>query len=290
MAVLTIFIPNWRPELYDNSLFFGGKGMKKVSFGLAFLALCVSSARAGDETIGIRGRMWFDELSGDVQASTTTSTGTVIDVENVLDIGEAEKPANQLELWIQPPLIPIRFVVGAWTTHFKEQTRLNTTINFGGTTFATGTDVETDIDIEAYSGTVEYYFSSPELIGTGVEFGIGLGADYYAIEAEITGGGATETQAVRGPLPKLGVRLLVKVIEMLEFEANVTGMSSAGFGDVDVSYIDGYVEGRFRYGGGFVGVGYRLVTLDGEDERDPDNTNEIDIDIKGVYITAGFVW
>lgn len=264
--------------------------MRIVSCGLALLALCATTAWAGDEFVGVRDRMWFDELSGDIQASTTTSSGTVIDVENVLDIGEADKPANQLELWIQPPVIPVRFIVGAWTTHFKEQTRLNTTINYGGTTFAANTDVETDIDIEAYSGMVEVYFSSPELIVAGVEFGIGLGVDYYAIEAEITGGGATENQAVRGPLPKLGVRFLVKAMEMLEFEANITGMSSAGFGDVDVTYLDGYLEGRFRYGSGFAGVGYRRVTLDGEDERDANNTNEIDIEIEGIYITAGFVW
>lgn len=264
--------------------------MRIISCGLALLALCASAAWAGDEFVGVRGRMWFNELSGDVQASTTTSSGTVIDVENVLDIGEADKPAKQLELWIQPPVIPVRFIVGTWSTHFKEQTQLNTTITYGGTTFTTGTDVETDIDIEAYSGMVELYFSSPELIGTGVEFGIGLGVDYYAFEAEISSAGATENQAVRGPLPKLGARLLVKALEMFEFEANVAGMSSAGFGDVDVTYIDGYLEGRYRYGSVFAGLGYRLVGLNGKDERDPDNTNEIDIEIQGIYITAGFVW
>lgn len=260
--------------------------MKQIGIIAAFIASVVSNTFAGDETVAVHYNGWFPKLSGDVRADTKSVIGTNIDAD-VLGI-EDTSFFNEIGGHVQfgvPLLSKIRINGDYWMGRFKGDENLTTAVTFVGKTFSLSTPVETTLDLEVGTVTLEPFgFSIGLLEWVKLDLGPQIGAKFVRLKGKIESSITSASENVEGPVPVLGGRVELNVAKWLTLKAEANGLDISA-GDVDVSIIEGSAgayTNLFRYV--YAGGGYHVVLLE-VGKNDP--TVEADLDIKGVYFEVG---
>lgn len=251
----------------------------------AFPSFSAAMTSAGDETIGVRYRYWLAGIDGKFTASDTGVPGTNIDVESDLDLGEEAVP--ELGAWLHIPFLG-HFRGTWWKGEFEGSETLTANVTFSGTTFTTGTPVNSTIDLDIATVVWDIGLISPEIAGTGFELALQIGAKYMVAGAEIESSALTANEKVRGGVPVVGARFAVHLTDSFNIEAEASGLAVDRSG-IEITFVDASLEATYDIiGGVYFGAGYRLVQLLAKDDDATRSDVEIDISIEGFTATVGW--
>jgi hypothetical protein len=216
-----------------------------------------------------------------------SSTG--IDASNDLDDIGVEKDSGVIGARVDLKWGMPHLTLSTQTSAHDGNGTLTADLGQDGTTIPAGADVHTDLDLGLHQAVLTFDLAPTDI----VELGLGLGVTAIDLDMKVTDDDTGETidtdEAV--PLPVLALRGAVRQGNF-EVAALVTGMS-LDISDVDVSFFDVDVFGRWKFLGGddhlrgSLVIGYRMVTLDVEYD-DGDDEVELDMDLTGPYIGLQF--
>jgi hypothetical protein len=253
----------------------------------ALLFLAVSSAAsAQDERVGVRLREWFAGLDGEVEADGDVLQGSQIDLDSTLGLDDTEL-THEIQLYVNVPVLG-RFYGGYWWIDFKEDETLEQTVTFDDRVYAASTTVESELQLDVLYASYEFILASPALEELAkAEIGILAGARLIMADASIESLSASASEEGTAPLPVVGAHAAIQATPWLRGDLEVMGMTFS-VSDVSVTYIEAYVEVVAQpWMGFFVGPGYKFVSARIEDESGSTDF-EIEFDIDGLYLTAGY--
>lgn len=251
--------------------------MKHLVAVLAFLIPSSAWAQT-DEAIGLYGRYWWANASGDVE------TETRIDLDRDLDLDQPEPGFIDAGAWLKFGPLPLRLVASTLGGEFEGERTLDRDLTFEGFTYTAGTPVETELTLRTYTGMLDIGFD----IGGGpvsFHFGIQIGARYYSHEFEISGGGESRRFDLEDVVfPLGGVRASLLLFDLVEIFAQFQGISTFDlFEDISGDFSDLVVELRvWLFGHLGIGGGYRWMSLDVERD-DSTFDEELELDLEGAF-------
>ena len=235
-----------------------------------FLLGFVVSAQAFE--IGARGYYWWPEFSGDIRVDKDGVTGTNINVEDELGVGDESYPSVEVFAGIGKHHISLMYT----KADYSGEKNLSRTIDFMGKTYTAGTFVQSDLEFTMLDLEYQYDLLDLENVLAGFSLGVIGKIKYLEGEARLRGGGYDESETFRAPIPMVGLGVHVGILaDILEVRAKATGIGYSGNkfyeGLADVSltpfpFLD--IHG-----------GYRIIKLEVDDISDVYS----DIEFKGPY-------
>ncbi|MGE4615022.1 MAG: hypothetical protein AAEJ46_11865 [Planctomycetota bacterium] len=262
---------------------------------LCLLALSLFSGcgAGGAGLIRLRAENWQPTPGGSIQASDLNNPGDLIDVEEVLGL-DGENTfwvyAVEADLGLGTYEVADISFTGTGTT------TLTTDIDFSGTTFDTGTVLDSDL-----AASVMTFHSKGALLGMGpIMLKYIWGVDHLVFDTTLSGtttigggkGGdmtipATATKSIDEWVPAfgLGASFAMPVGNNWSFEvdAELAGLWIS-YGDIDGTYEGMTVRAGLRQGTGILfGAGHRSLVIDVSDDG---SGTSADIDLGGSYLFA----
>ncbi|MDA8124255.1 MAG: hypothetical protein M0009_03590 [Deltaproteobacteria bacterium] len=193
-------------------------------FGAAALLFC-SAVPVGAFEIGARGLYWFPAFKADMKADDAGVVGDTINAKDTLGLGTKALPTVE----VFGGLGKHRVTLGYTPINYSGSTTLSSAVNFGGKTFAAGTNVDTDLKLQMVDLEYQYTFLDMENLLAGFSLGAIGQIKYIDGEAKLNGGGTTADQTARVPLPMLGMGAHIGLLAgILEARAKVTGIGYSG--------------------------------------------------------------
>ncbi|HIG04587.1 MAG TPA: hypothetical protein EYQ08_02505 [Planctomycetes bacterium] len=259
---------------------------------LCFLALLIFSGcgAGGAGLIRLRAENWQPTPGGSIQASDLANPGSVVDLDGVLGLDGEET------FWVYG----VEADMGVGTYEMTEisftgngSTTLGSAIDFGGTTFGSGTTLDS-----ALEATVTTFHSKGALLGVGpVMLKYIWGVDHLVFDTTLTGtnpvnpvigGGAEVVSAHRGidewvPAFGLGAQFAMPIGNdwSLELDGELSGLWIS-YGDIDGTYEGLTLRGGIRQGSGILfGAGHRSLVIDVSDDG---TGTSADIDLGGSFL------
>ena len=202
-------------------------------------------------------------------------------VELQADVGVDDQKSTDIEQFYFQ-VGPSRYEFGRWGISVEGRTSIDTTFDFGGSTYTTGDTVDTEFDVEVWRAA---YLFCPKL--GRFKIGVGLALQWWQVEAELDNetAGFSEEFDESYPIPALTARLDIP------FNLFVAFTSKADYLQVDVNDI----EGRFLDSSAgitfsapkafSVFAGYRIVDADLTIDED-----SVDLEFKGPVFSAAVSW
>ncbi|MFN0058273.1 MAG: hypothetical protein ACKVX7_07425 [Planctomycetota bacterium] len=251
------------------------------------LVVCASGCATitDSRTFAARGAYWRPQLDGDVRVGTSTITGTDIDVEDVLQLGDEETVLYGAELRYGA------FGIDASYFALSEDgtSLLQQTISFNGQTYSVGANLDSSVDLNLATAHLRWGW-----LGIGpLCVGAKLGANYLDVDTRLSDdlSGITVSEARDEVFPVVG--------GFATFDLGVLGDSLRVIADLDVTGFGGEVkdtEGHFLDAIARVGlqtsalsfgVGYRHLDIALEQS---DRNLETDVQLSGpmVYLEIAF--
>ncbi|HIE11751.1 MAG TPA: hypothetical protein EYP62_09065 [Kiritimatiellae bacterium] len=241
--------------------------------------LVFSGARSAVATLQVEGSLFWMTPHGDVAVGHHGVSGTRVDLADDLGCDSAVTVAggqivvgdvHQLGLEVN------RFSV-------SEETRLGRTIRFYDKTYPVSSLVESSLDMTLVKAF--YRFTPGTSLARG---GYMVGVQYVSAEVEAAASSVGSARGdVKSPMPFIGVYFASYPLPFLGFQATACG-SRWDLGEVSASYVDIEVRLEMEFVlGSFMGIGYRYVGLDVEDDDLP---AEADVVLSGPVIYAGWEW
>jgi len=253
--------------------------MKKWNLSIAgtlsvfvFLLGFVVSAQAFE--LGARGYYWWPEFSGDIRVDKNGVTGTNINVEDELGVGDESYPSVEVFAGIGKHHISLMYT----KADYSGEKNLNRSIDFMGKTYTANAFVQSDLEFTMIDLEYQYDILDLENILAGFSLGIIGKVKYVEGEARLRAAGLSldESETFRAPIPMVGLGMHVGILaDILEVRAKATGIGYSGNkfyeGLADVSltpfpFLD--IHG-----------GYRIMKLEVDDISD----FYTDIEFKGPY-------
>lgn len=243
----------------------------KIAKGVAALAL-VGACQAQADVIGgsIELAYWQGDYSG-----TAVSLGQNVEIDNQLNFDDSGFLEISASLEHPVPVLP-----NVRLRHIDMDETANGNIDdieFNGVTFPADADVKTNLDL-SHLDLILYY----EILDNYVSVDVGVDVKKFD--------GQLDIQEIDNPSNR-SVTKIDETIPMLygaaEVELPLTGLAFGG--SVSVISFDGdsmqdtRVRLRQNIGLAFLELGYRQFSLDIEDVSSVD----VDMDIKGVYLSTG---
>lgn len=254
---------------------------------MTILAAWLLFAQEGPEIVGVRDRLWFPSLGGDIQVSSDAVEGTTIDVDETFDFGKPEL-FNDLSAWVNVPLLIIdRVNAGFWFGGYREDQTVTETFTFGDQTFTAGADFTAILDMKVFTASLEKFVFSLGPDELGVALGVQLGAKYFDIDVEVSSDalGVEETEELRAPIPIAGARVIGQATPWLRLEGELNGIYVV-YGGFQGYYVEFMAEIAFQpIKQIMIGVGYKLVLFSVEDTAN----DEFDVDLRmsGFFVVGG---
>ncbi len=254
--------------------------MKKWNSGIVgtlavFIFLLAFSVSAQAFELGARGYYWFPEFSGDVRVDNSGVTGTNIDVEDELGVGDESYPSVEVFAGIGKHHISLMYT----KADYSGEKNLSRTIYFMGETYTATSFVQSDLEFTMIDLEYQYDILDLENILAGFSLGIIGKVKYVEGEARLraTGLSLDKSETFKAPIPMIGLGMHVGILaDILEVRAKATGIGYSGNkfyeGLADVSltpfpFLD--IHG-----------GYRIMKLEVDDISDV----YADLEFKGPYV------
>lgn len=259
--------------------------MKRAYLAAALALAAASPALAQDETIGVRWREWFANISGRIQGEGPSIPAADINLTETLGLDDQEN-AHEIQLYLNFPFVG-RLYAGYWWADFEGSETLTRDITFADITFTASTNVDSTLDLDMYYLTYEFILPSIPLGDDLVRLDIGVqvGARALLVDASVESAFAAGKDDGGVGTPIVGVRGSLQVTEFLRAELEVAGMS-VKYGTSSLRYVEGFGEVVGQLGPAFGGVGYKWCSFDVDDSRG-DVDFEAQIKLDGFYVTAG---
>lgn len=225
------------------------KNWMRWAVTLCFL-LAAGPSAAGD--LGIRGYYWMPGLKGDINYDS----GTNLDLEDDLGMDKESYPLVDIFAGFGDHHLLFTY----FKAEYKGSERLKDEIEFGGSTFPAGADVDSRLEYTVMDFAYQWDAIDFENFLAGTSLGLVGKVKYLDItSAKVEGGGQSEDMDVSGPIPMLGANLHLGILaDIIEARFQVTGMGYGGnsvlefFGDISYTPFP------------FIGIhaGYRSFALD----------------------------
>lgn len=257
-----------------------------ASGAVVLLTLLWAADAAAQGSIGVRARRWQAELSGDLKVDDDGSSGSEIDASHTLGFDDKED-FNEIHLTMGLPILG-RFNFQYLKGEFDGTNTLTSDITFGGSTFTATTQIDSELDFEAYTLLWQFGASAPGVVGADVGAGGIAGLKYFNIQAMIEDRfGNSEEAEIKGPLPVIGAYFRTNLASFLALDAQVHGIKFFDTFNLGLEglFYDFTVGVDVKIKGLFAGAGYRLFVLDLDYENSEDV--KVDIEMDGFYFEAG---
>jgi len=243
-------------------------------------------ADAQDGTIAAKIRRWQAEIQGDIEVDDNGIDGTSIDVDSTFGFDDKED-FDELHVTMGLPILG-RFNFQYLKGDYQGTKTLSSDITFAGTTFTASTQIDAELNLEAYTFLWQFGASTPGVIGADVGAGGIAGVKYFNIHARVDDEfGNSEETDIRAPLPVIGAYVRTNLAKFLSVEAQVHGIKFLDNFNIGLTgiFYDATIAVDAKFSGLFVGVGYRLFHMDVEYENGTDVKAQLDIE--GLFFEAG---
>ena len=237
--------------------------------------------------IGFRYRRWKADLKGDARVDGDGITGTEFDIDSALGIDQG-LGINNYSAWFGAPETA-RIYLDYWDADFTGDHILSQDLTYSGSTFTSGSLVETSLQWTSIAANIELGIIVP--FGDtplGLRLSPGIGGRFLSLKGILETTGLEESAAVRGTLPVLSGSAEVYFAEFASAEIRLEGFKINDLNGFSGSYLDLTFALRGGYAGAYAGLGYRMFTLDLEDEREDVDKIEIELKIDGLFVEVGY--
>ncbi|MGK2905643.1 MAG: hypothetical protein ACSLFH_04770 [Desulfuromonadales bacterium] len=241
---------------------------------IALISVLASPALA-DEIVSLKAGYLALNPSGDVAVSADGLTGTALDVENDMGIGDSKDFFVEAAL----QLGSFRLFAAYLPLSFSGDSVLTRDISFNGETFFQSSRVESEVDIDIYEAGLAWYMINLDDAPVRLQFGPEIAVKYVDASVELRDNdyALSEKDSFGVPVPTLGARARVGVADYLGVIGRIGYTKYSGNSFLD---FDGQVElSPLPMVGIF--AGYRYLDID-VDENDV----FIDADFSGPYAGA----
>ncbi len=230
--------------------------MKKRNLSIAgtlaifiFLLGFVVSTHAFE--IGARGYYWFPKFSGDIRVDKNGVTGTYINVEDDLGVGDESYPSVEVFAGIGNHHISLMYT----KADYSGENNINRDIYFNGELYTATTFVQSDLEFTMIDLEYQYDLLDLENVLAGFSLGVIGKIKYLEGETRLRGGGYDESETFKAPIPMVGLAMHMGILaDILEARVRVAGMGYSGNkfyeGLADVSltpfpFLD--IHGGYKY-------------------------------------------
>jgi len=175
-----------------------------VLFALAFSFSCYAvtlESISPDARIQFRGDAWFNSIDGDIKVEDG-GTGTTVDLEGDLGLNDETSPGFQLNV---RPWRSTTFGLGYRKLDYSGSNTLSREIEFGGTTYQVGVDVDSDMELTFYD--IDFRRALIQVDNSELCWGLGVSIVDIDVSVEGESGGNTvkESESVVVPIPGLAL-------------------------------------------------------------------------------------
>ncbi len=239
--------------------------------GGAWLSGCISG--------GADVATWQPDLSASLRVSGGGSSGDKVDLQ--ADVGLDDQESTDIERFFFQ-MGPSRYEFGRWGLAVDGQTSIDSSFDFGGSTYTAGDVVETQFDLEVWRAA---YLFCPKL--GSFKVGVGLALQWWDVEAELDNETAAfdESFDESYPIPALTARLDIPISLFISFTSQADYLE-VDLDDVEGRFLDSTAGFRFSAPKTFSAfAGYRIMNADLAIED-----NSVDLDFEGVVFSAAVSW
>jgi len=163
---------------------------------------------------------WVTELEGTMQWGTTATPGSEIDLrEGTMLDTQTVNPYIRLNIGMSDRWdVRLNF----WHTKHDGTAILAKSESFGGVTFDSGVNTQTQFSVDSYSALLGYKF----IDGEQLDFALLFGGGAYRVEMEMTNAiGAVAEKETLIPTPLAGLEMTVQLGDTLALRAQLVGMA-----------------------------------------------------------------
>jgi hypothetical protein len=214
--------------------------MKKIFFLLIVLAILVGfTLPAGAVDLGVRGYWWFTSIDGDLRADAGGLTGTKVDLDNDLGMGDESYPIVEAFVGLGNH----HFSFAYYRAEYDGTNDLTKNIVFNGEVFTVGDRISSKLNYDAFDLKYQYDFLNLENVLAGFSLGAVVRVEVFDGEAEVKSQtlGTTTRETFMEPIPLVGLNCHVGLLaDILEARVLATGFTygdeSAIDAQADVSW------------------------------------------------------
>jgi hypothetical protein len=240
----------------------------------ALVALCVAATARGE---GLQASLSYWEMRPEGTASVGSDglAGTIFDIEDDLGYGSSETLVG-----IEGRVGGTHALVASYLSLSTDaRSRISRQIQFGDITYAASANVSSSLDADLLRLAYRYEASTTE-----VRLGVLAGAQLVSFDAALSasGFGTASEQADTG-LPVIGIELLFEPLPFIRLETAITG-GAWDWDSTSAAFWDGHAQASLFVYPFFIGVGYRYISLDADENSIP---LEIDLTFRGPQVVAG---
>ncbi|MDP1991819.1 MAG: hypothetical protein Q8K00_12455 [Syntrophales bacterium] len=177
--------------------------------------------------IGARGLYWFPSFKADIRVDDSGVTGDTMNLKDTLGVEDESFPSFELFVGNGRHHLNVAYT----PIDYSGSTLLTQKITFNGQTFATGTKVDTNLQLKMFDLEYRYTFLDTENILAGFSLDLIGQIKYIDGEAKINAP-ASKTGSdfsFRAPMPMVGLGTHIGILhDLLEVRAKVTGIGYSG--------------------------------------------------------------
>lgn len=232
--------------------------IKHIALLLALLGLTLAPAHA-DELFSFKASYQNLNPEGDFAVADDGLTGTSVDMDGDLDFDDSDD--YYMEAALQ--LGDFRLFAAYQPVGFSGEGVLTDSIRFNGRTFAAGSPVSSDVDLDIYEAGLAWYMVNIDDLPVRVQLGPELAVKYIDATIDMKSGGIEESASAEVPLPTVGLRGRIAISDFLGVAGRAGYMEYSGNSFTD---LDAQVEfSPVPLVGLFAGYRYLDIDLDEDD-------------------------
>jgi hypothetical protein len=247
-----------------------------VRLAIAALALSVAGSGAARAMVGAEARLWQPEADTRIKSDSRLLDGTKLSFEDDLDM-DSKDDLPMLKVWLGGQQ---RISFTMYNLHLSGEDFPDFAFNFGGKTYTTAAEVDTDLKARFYRVAWESDWWSTDLFRLGTIAGTEIFDVDVSVKNDLVGSKSFDAVV---PLPILGLQGEVGLPLSLAIYGEVAGIY-VGYGDFRGGFIEWEAGLKLKMLSGhlYAMAGYREMrdNIENDDDR-------ADLDLKGLCFGLG---
>jgi outer membrane protein len=232
--------------------------IKHIALLLALVGLTLAPAHA-DELFSFKASYQNLNPEGDFAVTDDGLTGTSVDMDDDLDFDDSDDYYMEAALQFGD----FRLFAAYQPVGFSGEGVLTDSIRFNGQTFAAGSPVSSDVDLDIYEAGLAWHMVNIDDLPVRVQLGPELAVKYIDATLDMKSGVIEESASAEVPLPTIGLRGRVAISDFLGVAGRAGYMEYSGNSFTD---LDAQVEfSPVPLVGLFAGYRYLDIDLDEDD-------------------------